>query len=93
MYRTDSVSCQNEEIYGIVLHLIFLYHFTLFLKKKLQQHVGHKWVTSRLLCGSVGQVGQQVTDVIHFQTSWMYVTIAIVATLLVTLQVSLLVYS
>ena len=32
---------------------------TLLLKRKLE-HVGYKWVTSRLFCGSVGQMGQQV---------------------------------
>ena len=37
----------------------FSCHITLLLKRKLQ-HVGHKWVLSRLFCGSVGQMGQQV---------------------------------
>ena len=48
----------NEDIYGIVPYIInffiaIMLH-QLLLKRKIQ-HVSHKWVTSRLLCGSVGQ--------------------------------------
>ena len=52
-----------KEIYGIVLYLIFYMSFYITFKKKTLacgSQVGHMWVTSRLLCGSVGQVGQQV---------------------------------
>ena len=45
---------KNEEIYGIVPCQ------TLATFKKKFQHVGHMWVTSRLFCGSVGQMGQQM---------------------------------
>ena len=47
-----------EEIYDIVSHLIFSMSFyTTFKKKTLacRSQEGHMWVTSRLLCGSVGQ--------------------------------------
>ena len=52
-----------KEIYGIVLYLIFSMSFYITFKKKTLacgSQVGHMWVTSGLLCGSVGQVGQQV---------------------------------
>ena len=44
--------CSISKIFHVML-------CTLLLKRKLQ-HVGHKWVTSELFCGSVGQMGQQV---------------------------------
>ena len=51
MLLIDHVAnCYKSEIFH-VLSITF--------KEKLQ-HVGHKWVTSGLLYGSVGQVGQQV---------------------------------
>ena len=43
----------------IVTNQKFSMSLALLLKRKLQD-VGHKWVTSGLLYGSVGQVGQQV---------------------------------
>ena len=42
--RIGSVSCQDEEIYGVVLYQKF---FMLFYIATFQ-HVGHKWIT----CGS-----------------------------------------
>ena len=53
-------AAKNEVINGIVPYQkFFMSYVTLHLKRKLQQ-VGHMWVTSRLFCGSVGQMGQQV---------------------------------
>ena len=55
---------KNEEIYGIVPYQKFSCHVTLATFKKKTStcgsQVGHMWVTSRLFCGSVGQMGQQV---------------------------------
>ena len=45
---------KNEEIYGIVWYLIF------YKTSARGSQVGHIWVTSGLLCGSVDEVGQQV---------------------------------
>ena len=48
--------CMGPVLYlkkSMALYRIFLCHFALLLKRKLQ-HVDHKWVTSRLLCGSMG---------------------------------------
>ena len=50
---------KNKEIYGIVPYQKF--HVMLhYLKKTLTcgLQVGHMWVTSGLLCGSVGKMGQ-----------------------------------
>ena len=51
-----------EEIYGVVSYLIFSMSFYTTFKKTLAcgSQEGHMWVTSGLLCGSVGQVDQQV---------------------------------
>ena len=69
---TSSVSYQNEEIYDIVSYQNFACHVTLATFKKENfnmwvtsgSYVGHiriaLWVTSGLLCGSVGLMGQQV---------------------------------
>ena len=64
MRWTGSVSYQ-EEIYGIVPYQkIFMscYIRATFKKKTATcgSQVGHMWVISGLLCGSVGQMGQQV---------------------------------
>ena len=62
---TGSVSSQEwrnlwhwsiSKIFHVMLHWLLL-------KKKISicgSQVGHMWVTSGLLCGSVGQMGQQV---------------------------------
>ena len=52
-----------KEIYGIVLYQILsMWYYITFKKKTLTcgSQVSHMWVKSGLLCGSVGQVGQQV---------------------------------
>ena len=54
---------KNEEIYGIVPYQQFFMPCYITFKKKTSKcgsQVGHMWVTSGLLCGSVGQMGQQV---------------------------------
>ena len=58
-----------KEIYGIVSYLIFSMSFYITFKKKTLacgSQEGHMWVTSGLLCGSVGQVGGSAS-VTHFQ--------------------------
>ena len=47
-----------EEIYGIVSYLIFSMSFYITFKKKTLacgSQEGHMWITSGLLCGSVGK--------------------------------------
>ena len=54
---------KNEEIYGIVLYQKIFRSYYITFKNKTStcgSQVDHMWVTSGLLCGSVGQVGQQV---------------------------------
>ena len=51
---------KNEEIYGIFPYQKIFMSCYITLERKLGSQVGHIWVTSRLFCGSVGQMGQQV---------------------------------
>ena len=54
---------KNEEAYDITPYQNFSMSFYITIKKKTSVYgsqVGHMLVTSRLLYGSVGQVGQQV---------------------------------
>ena len=54
---------KNEEIYDNTPYQNFSMSFYITIEKKTSVYgsqVGHMWVTSGLLYGSVGQVGQQV---------------------------------
>ena len=54
---------KNEEIYGIVPYQKFFMSGYITFKNKTStcgSQVGHMRVTSKLFCGSVGQMGQQV---------------------------------
>ena len=57
-----SVSCQEWRNLALFHIKSFSYHVTILLKKKTNiwgSQVGHMWVTSRLFCGSVGQIGNR----------------------------------
>ena len=70
---SSNISCQEwrnlySYVYGIVSYQNFFMSCYITFKKR-NQHVGHKWVsgsqvgqwvTSKLFCGSMGQMGQQV---------------------------------
>ena len=60
---TSFVSCQKWRNLGhCSISKIFMSCYITFKKKTSTcgSQVGHMWVTSRLFCGSVGQIGQQV---------------------------------
>ena len=57
-----------KEIYDIVLYLIFSRSFYITFKKKTlacESQEGHMWVTSGLLCGLVGPVGEQMWPIFN----------------------------